>query len=315
MKRLSSVLLLFAWACFAQFPKPVASGRPNAVPGIQSGEYVYCESAVGTDAYACNLTPAILAYTTGMVVNLKADVANTGACSLALNGLAAKAIKRGHDVDPADGEIEIGQVVTVVYDGTTFQMQSQTALDQATAIQTLTNKTIDAEGTGNVITTVSYLTIPGFAFKLPTALAPAIVSIEGTNTILDTLEFPDADGDYSAQFSMPLPPDWAGDTVAAAIRWAPAAAATGNVVWQLATTCVAVGETVDKAYNAAQTVTSTPAAGTEFVDASIASVTMTGCALNEELWLKILRNRTHASDTLNQKPQLNWVQLKVRRAQ
>lgn len=99
-----------------------------ALTGIQSGEYVYCASAAGTDSYACNLAPAITAYTVGMVVNIKADVANTGACSLALNGLAAKAIKRGHDVDPADGEIEVGQIVTVAYDGTTFQIQSQTAL-------------------------------------------------------------------------------------------------------------------------------------------------------------------------------------------
>jgi hypothetical protein len=181
--------------------------------------------------------------------------------------------------------------------------------------QALTNKTIDVEGTGNIITTVSYLTIPGFSFKLPTALAPAIVSIEGSNTILDTLEWPEADGDYSAQFAMPLPPDWDAGTVVAAIRWAPAAAATGNVVWQLATTCVAPGEAIDKAYNAVQTVTSAAPAGTEFVDAAIASVTMTGCAPNEEWWLKILRNRTHASDTLNQKPQLNWLQLKVRRTQ
>ena len=128
MRRLTCILLLFAWVCSAQFPKPIASGRPNAVPGIQSGEYLYCPSAVGTDSYACNLTPAITAYTVGMAVNIKADVANTGVCTLALNGLAAKPIKRGHDVDPADGEIEVGTIFTVIYDGTNWQMQSQTGL-------------------------------------------------------------------------------------------------------------------------------------------------------------------------------------------
>lgn len=126
MKRALWLVLLLSALLWAQLPEAGGGGVGPAT--IQSGQYLYGASAVGTDAYAISLAPAILSYTTGMVVHFKADVANTGACSLALNGLAAKAIKRGHDVDPADGEIEIGTVVTVAYDGTNWQMQSQTGL-------------------------------------------------------------------------------------------------------------------------------------------------------------------------------------------
>lgn len=291
---------------------------------VQSATMLTCVDAGASDDYACNILPALAGYPAGnniLQLWLTPNTTNTTDARLSVQALGLKKILKHNGQALATGDMRAGTPYWLVWDAGgdggagAFMLSSLTGNPPASEVLTLTNKTIDVEGTGNVLTTVSYLTIPGFSFKLPTALAPAIVSIEGTNTILDTLEWPEADGNYSAQFAMPLPPDWDAGTVVAAIRWAPAAAATGNVVWQLATTCVAPGEAIDKAYNAVQTVTSAAPAGTEFVDAAIASVTMTGCAPNEEWWLKILRNRTHASDTLNQKPQLNWLQLKVRRAQ
>ena len=98
---------------------------------VQDGTLVYAADAGGTDAYAITLTPAITAYATGQVFHFKANTANTGAATLAVNGLAATPIKKQNDQDLATGDIEAGQIVTVVYDaGPTpdvFQMQSQTA--------------------------------------------------------------------------------------------------------------------------------------------------------------------------------------------
>lgn len=87
----------------------------------------YCADAGSTDAYACSLTPAITAYTTGQVVYVKANTANTGAATLALNGLAVKSIKKtygGVTTALGDNDIRAGQIVGLVYDGTNFQMQS-----------------------------------------------------------------------------------------------------------------------------------------------------------------------------------------------
>jgi len=97
---------------------------------IQDGSIVYAADSGANDAYAITMDTATrtpTGYTTGMVVHFKANTANTGAATLNINALGAKTIKKNHDQDLADGDIESGQIVTVVYDGTNFQMQSQLA--------------------------------------------------------------------------------------------------------------------------------------------------------------------------------------------
>jgi hypothetical protein len=89
----------------------------------------YGASAVGTDAYAITVT-GITALAVGDRFSFLADVANTGAATLQVNSLpvVAAAILKQHDVALATGDIEAGQIVTVVWDGTVWQMQSQIAL-------------------------------------------------------------------------------------------------------------------------------------------------------------------------------------------
>jgi hypothetical protein len=88
----------------------------------------YAADGGASDSYAITLSPAPTAYYAGMTVRFKANTANTGAATLNVNGLGAKTIKKNHDQDLADGDIESGQIVEVVYDGTNFQMQSQSAI-------------------------------------------------------------------------------------------------------------------------------------------------------------------------------------------
>lgn len=93
----------------------------------QSGAEIYAADAGSTDAYAITLSPTPTAYTTGMTVRFRANTANTGAATLSVNALGAKTIKKNHDQDLADNDIEAGQIVEVTYDGTDFQMLSPTA--------------------------------------------------------------------------------------------------------------------------------------------------------------------------------------------
>ena len=86
------------------------------------GALNYAADAGATDAYAITLAPAPTAYTEGMVISFKANTANTGACSVNVNGLGAKSLKRGVSTDPGDNFIKVGSIVTAVYDGTNFQM-------------------------------------------------------------------------------------------------------------------------------------------------------------------------------------------------
>jgi hypothetical protein len=82
----------------------------------------YAADAGGDDTYAVTLSPVPAAYYAGMEVNFKPTTANTGACTLDVNGLGAKTIKKSVSSDLATGDILAGQLVKVIYDGTNFQL-------------------------------------------------------------------------------------------------------------------------------------------------------------------------------------------------
>jgi len=106
---------------------PLSIGDPDAATRtmVREGELIYAADSGGSDSYAISLSPAATGYVTGMVIHFKANTANTGSATLNINSLGAKTIKKHHDQDLDDNDIESGQIVTVVYDGTNFQMQSQ----------------------------------------------------------------------------------------------------------------------------------------------------------------------------------------------
>jgi len=87
----------------------------------------FAADAEASDTYVITLSPIPFAYYTGMMFSFTANTANTGAATLNVNALGAKTIKKLHDQDLATGDIEAGQVVVVIYDGTNLQMISQLA--------------------------------------------------------------------------------------------------------------------------------------------------------------------------------------------
>ncbi len=94
----------------------------------------YATDAVGTDAYAITLAPAATAYTAGMLIQFKPGTRNTGACTIAVNGLTAKDIKIG-GANPADGDLDPSYVYILIYDGTNFEVLNPKARTPAGSIQ------------------------------------------------------------------------------------------------------------------------------------------------------------------------------------
>jgi hypothetical protein len=87
------------------------------------GESVFQQLNVGIDdgtgaAYYVNMTPGITSYATGTIVVFMAKLANTGACTLNVNGIGAKGIKKLNDQDLSSDHIEAGQMVLAIYDYT-----------------------------------------------------------------------------------------------------------------------------------------------------------------------------------------------------
>jgi len=100
---------------------------PSARPMVsQAGSEVYAATATGNDSYAVTITPAPAALVDGLTLRVKADVANTGAATLAVNGGAALAIVKGVATALETGDIVANQIFTVVYNstGTVWQLSS-----------------------------------------------------------------------------------------------------------------------------------------------------------------------------------------------
>jgi len=95
---------------------------------LQAGGLIYAADAEASDTYVITLSPAITAYTTGMSANVKFNTANTGACTINMNGVGAKSIKLTNGNDPADGDIPAGGVGNLLYDGTNMVLLSTPAV-------------------------------------------------------------------------------------------------------------------------------------------------------------------------------------------
>ena len=211
------------------------------------------------------------------------------------------------------------------------------ANDRTTAIGTVTagassgawtNTTLDVEATGNVITTTSKVNFApvgcsgttGFLnWDTNATLAPTATCVAGsTNTTLiqGYADFPDSDGEYQAQPQpFRLPADWTG-ALDLQLYWK-AAATTGDVVWQVATLCRGDAEIEDAAWNAAQAFAADTAKGTtlQLNTVSLTTLTTTGCTAGDMFYMKIFRQRTHASDTIAGVVSLKHAELTIRRAQ
>lgn len=86
-------------------------------------------SGGSANAQTITLTPAITAYVGGQTFRFIAGFTNTGATTLNVNGVGAKAV-RSNNVTCVGGEIIAGLVYTVTYDGTTFfTLQSPRSLN------------------------------------------------------------------------------------------------------------------------------------------------------------------------------------------
>jgi hypothetical protein len=92
---------------------------------VQSTVTKLLTSVSGTDTITAVGAPVVAAYAAGQMFYFVATGDNTGAVTLNIDSLGAKAVTRDGSVALAAGDIKSGEVVVVVYDGTRFQVVSQ----------------------------------------------------------------------------------------------------------------------------------------------------------------------------------------------
>lgn len=100
---------------------------------FQNSIFTYDSTDTGVaDAYEIELTPTVTSLVEGLKVQFKAANTNTGPSTLEVDGLGAIDLKKRNDQDLSSGDIEAGQLVEAMYDGTTFQMMTPEANTPAT---------------------------------------------------------------------------------------------------------------------------------------------------------------------------------------
>ena len=153
---------------------------------IQDGGLIFQATDTGSaDTYVIALAPVVTEYVAGQIFHFKAGATSTGASTLNVNALGAKNIKKKNDQNIAAGDIEAGAIVSVVYDGTSFQMISQVGTSGMTSF-TLTgdsgsNQTISDGETMDVAGGTGIDTVVGATDTVTVAIDSTVATKAGTN--------------------------------------------------------------------------------------------------------------------------------------
>ncbi len=121
-------------------------GRYDRAPGYGT--------ATGTNAKTITLDPAPTSYYDGLCFAFKNVTQNTGAVTINVNGLGAKAVKKPNGNDVAAGNLKAGSVYTVRYNGTNFILQGSDSSGNATPDDVRAGKTFSNDNDTGIIGTL-----------------------------------------------------------------------------------------------------------------------------------------------------------------
>ena len=124
----------------------------------QGNAAAYAASTTAANTYTATMTPAPTAYTAGQTVYIKFTNHNTGAATINLNGLGAKAIKKLSGAALSDSDIGDGMIAVLSYDGTNFQLLNAKV---TTGLAGVTDGSIAAAGqVGQIIESIIPMSTP-----------------------------------------------------------------------------------------------------------------------------------------------------------
>ena len=117
-----------------------AARTDYAVTGqVQDSAFTYAAGGGAANVYTLTLAPSIAVYVAGQRFVFKVPVTNTGASTLNVDALGAKSILKAVSTALSGGELVLNDIVSVVYDGTNFQLDPTNHIDLAS--NTLTGTT------------------------------------------------------------------------------------------------------------------------------------------------------------------------------
>lgn len=148
---------------------------------VQDSTLTYLTTIAGTNTITAVAPVLMSAYATGQIFHFIAVGANTGAVTVNINAIGAKSLKRTDGSALVSGDIANGSAVQVLYDGTNFQLIS----DSNGFSETVSNLTVTGTTTATGLITANG-GVSGALNGTLGATTPSTVAattIEATSTI------------------------------------------------------------------------------------------------------------------------------------
>ena len=314
----------------ARFPENMAPSAVNdaarALEGIIARFYGDLSGKIVTTgtstAYAYAATQTISAYYDGLILTFDAHTTNTASATLAVDGLSAITIKKNNDQNLAAGDIEAGQKVMVVYDGTSFQMLSQTATGTEVSQDTSPTLGGNLDGGGYAVSNLSSVAatqiteggtrvglvgkhtiwIPSGAMVASATSGASSSKVETTATRPDmnVLDFDPSTREH-AQFNIGFPKSWNRSTLNFQAYWTESSgSSTAGVAIALQCVAASDGDTIDTAYGTAIVVTDAAQGTAEklMITSESSALTVAGTpAIGDLTFCQVYRDVADAGDT------------------
>lgn len=183
--------------------------------------------------------------------------------------------------------------ILIVAAGCAFGQASPVLRTDSTSV--MTNKTLDAAATGNVLSFIKKDYIPAARcnnatattwFDLPTAAAATLLCL-GTTTTSGVLVF--ADGSTQiATVHRQLPSTWVSTSFEIILIYSGSASSTNTINWRVSTACVADNESlIAPSYNATTTNSAAGPTTTPQRKSSSFSPAVTNCSASETMFIKV----------------------------
>ena len=126
----------------------------------------YADSSGSANAVVVTVSsPQTFSYTAGATLSIKIANTNTGASTINVNSLGIKSITNGSAGALNAGDLTVGAVVTMIYDGTQFQLQANSSLTNPVISGSLTLSGGTANGVAYLNASKVLTTGSGFTYS------------------------------------------------------------------------------------------------------------------------------------------------------
>jgi len=154
----------------------------------QDGTPQYLTTISGSDVIVATASFGMPAYVAGQIFRFIASATNTSNVTLNINAIGAVAITKNGSVPLAAGDIVVGSITSVIYDGTQFQLSSSVSLLSSDNTWTGVNLFNNAFRVPLRTTAQRPDGLVGY-IQYNTSLARYEVSLTGTGAVINTLTY------------------------------------------------------------------------------------------------------------------------------